>query len=105
MICSILRVVHSRLHRKNMSNEPLAKTSGVPLREHIQNLLTQARDAFSRRSLVIEKYREVTNGADFVGEVEKSARWHDIGKTDSQWQNACLADFAIWQSLSEVEKK
>jgi len=88
-----------------MSREPLAKSSGVPLREHIQNLLTQARDAFSQRSFVVEKYRLMTNGANFVEEVEKSARWHDIGKTDSQWQNACLADFAIWQSLSEVEKK
>lgn len=88
-----------------MSNEPLAKPSGVPLREHIQNLLMQARDTFSQRSFMIEKYHKMTNGADFVAEVEKSAGWHDIGKTDSQWQGACMADFAVWQTLSEVEKK
>ena len=88
-----------------MSNEPLAKPSGVLLREHIQNLLAQARKGFSQRSFVIEKYLEMTNGADFVEEVEKSARWHDIGKTDPQWQNACLADFAVWQTLDEAEKK
>jgi CRISPR-associated endonuclease/helicase Cas3 len=95
-----------------MSNEPLAKSSGVPLREHIKNLLRQVEDALverdgipAKRAFVIEKYRQMTNGADFVEEVEKSAEWHDKGKTDPQWQNACLADFAIWQSLSEVEKK
>jgi CRISPR-associated endonuclease/helicase Cas3 len=88
-----------------MSNEPLAKSSGVPLRDHIQNLLTQARAAFSQRSFVIGKYLHMTSGTDFVAEVEKSARWHDIGKTDSQWQDACQKDFAIWQTLSEAEKK
>lgn len=86
-------------------SEPLAKPSGVPLRAHIQNLLTQARNAFSQRSFVIEKYREMTNGADFIEEVEKSARWHDIGKTDPEWQDACQADFAVWRTLSEAEKR
>jgi CRISPR-associated endonuclease/helicase Cas3 len=88
-----------------MNNEPLAKPSGVLLRDHIQNLLTQARNAFSQREFVIEKYREMTKGADFVEDVEKSARWHDIGKTDSQWQDACQKDYAVWQKLSKAEKK
>jgi CRISPR-associated endonuclease/helicase Cas3 len=88
-----------------MSNEPIAKSSGVLLRDHIQNLLTQARDAFSQRPFVIEKYRQMADEADFVEEVEKSARWHDIGKTDPQWQDACQKDFAIWQTLSEGEKR
>src|SRR5205085_2702482 len=98
MTCSILRTARSRLLLVNM-REPLAKPSGVLLREHIQNLLAQARNAFSQRSFVIKKYKQMTDGANFVEEVEKSARWHDIGKTDPQWQNACLADFAIWQTL------
>lgn len=85
--------------------QPIAKTTGLPLKEHIQNLLKQAETAFAQRSFVIEKYKRMTGGADFVSEVNKSARWHDIGKTDDDWQKPCLADFAVWKSLSDSERR
>jgi CRISPR-associated endonuclease/helicase Cas3 len=95
-----------------MSNEPIAKTSGVPLRKHIKNLLLQAEDALvesngipAKRAFVIQKYKELTDGADFKTEVEQSAKWHDIGKTDDEWQKPCQRDFAVWQALSESERR
>jgi CRISPR-associated endonuclease/helicase Cas3 len=84
-------------------SEPIAKTSGLPLKEHNRNLLKQAADALSQRSFVIEKYKKLTNGADFKAELETSAKWHDIGKTDDEWQDACQADFKIWESLGKPQ--
>jgi CRISPR-associated endonuclease/helicase Cas3 len=86
---------------KTVLNEPIAKTSGLPLKEHNQNLLKQAADALSLRAFVIEKYKKLTNGADLKAELETSAKWHDIGKTDNEWQDACQADFKIWESLGK----
>ncbi len=86
-------------------SEPIAKTSGLPLKEHNQNLLKQAANALSQRSFVIEKYKKLTNGADFKAELETSAKWHDIGKTDDDWQIPVQKDFAVWQTLSETEKR
>lgn len=90
---------------KTEPSEPIAKTSGLPLKEHNQNLLKQAADALSQRKFVIEKYKILTNGVDFEGELETSAKWHDIGKTDDDWQIPVRKDFAIWQTLNEAEKR
>lgn len=85
--------------------EPIAKTSGLPLKEHNRNLLKQAANVLSQRPFVLEKYRILANGADFEAELETSAKWHDIGKTDDDWQIPVQKDFAVWQTLSEAEKR
>lgn len=84
--------------------EPLAKPTGVLLKEHIQNLLTQAETALKMRPFVVQKYFEMT-GEDFASAVNQSARWHDEGKKHSIWQSACQKDFEIYQTFSEAQKK
>lgn len=91
----------------NMKIEPskfIAKTSGLPLKEHNQNLLRQAAELLSQRPFVIEKYRSIT-GSNIQAELETSAKCHDIGKTDKEWQDPVQADFKIWQTLSEADKR
>ena len=88
-----------------MKIEPIAKPTGLPLKEHNRNLLRQAAELLSKRAFVIEKYKRLTNGGDFQVELETSAKWHDIGKTDDAWQTPCQKDFAIWQTLSAIEKR
>jgi CRISPR-associated endonuclease/helicase Cas3 len=82
----------------------IAKTSGLPLKEHNQNLLRQAAELLSQRPFVIEKYKKIS-GADIQTELETSAKCHDIGKTDKEWQDPVQEDFKIWQTLSESEKR
>lgn len=82
----------------------IAKTSGLTLKEHNQNLLRQAADLLSQRPFVIEKYIRTT-GADLQAELEASAKCHDMGKTDNDWQIPVQKDFAVWQTLSEAEKR
>ena len=89
---------------KDRPREILAKPSGVLLKTHVRNLLDQAEAAFNQRPFVIEKYREMT-GDDFVLAIKDSARWHDAGKSDEQWQTACQKDFADYQILDERKKK
>ena len=91
----------------NMKTAPsnfIAKTSGLPLKEHNQNLLRQAAELLSQRQFVIEKYKRIT-GADIQIELETSAKCHDIGKTDDDWQIPVQKDFAIWKTLNETEKR
>lgn len=85
-------------------NKCIAKTSGLPLKEHNQNLLRQAAELLSQRPFVIEKYKNIT-GADIQTELETSAKCHDIGKTDDDWQIPVQKDFAVWQTLSESERR
>ena len=90
-----------------MKTEPsnfIAKTSGLTLKEHNQNLLRQAADLLSQRPFVIEKYKRLT-GSDLQAELEVSAKCHDIGKTDDDWQIPVQKDFAVWQTLSDAEKR
>ena len=84
--------------------EILAKPSGVLLKTHVRNLLDQAANAFEQRPFVIEKYLEMT-GDDFILAVKDSARWHDAGKSDKQWQAPCQADFDAYQLLPESKRK
>lgn len=85
-------------------NKYIAKTSGLPLREHNQNLLRQAAELLSQRPFVIKKYKNIT-GEDIQTELETSAKCHDIGKTDDDWQIPVQKDFAVWQTLSESERR
>jgi CRISPR-associated endonuclease/helicase Cas3 len=84
--------------------EILAKPTGILLKNHVRNLLDQAESAFKQRRFVIAKYREITED-DFVLAVKDSARWHDAGKSDPQWQTPCQLDYADYLLLSESERK
>jgi CRISPR-associated endonuclease/helicase Cas3 len=85
-------------------NELLAKPTGVPLKKHVQNLLQQATSAFAGRPFVIRKYNDMT-GDNFVVAVKQSARWHDAGKADDEWQTPCQRDYAEYQLLEEKQKR
>jgi CRISPR-associated endonuclease/helicase Cas3 len=71
--------------------EPLAKPSGVLLKDHIRNLLNEAGRILATRPFVMAKYHNLT-GEDFAMLLKQSARWHDEGKKHPDWQIPCQKD-------------
>lgn len=74
-----------------MTTKILAKPTGIALDEHISNLLGEVSQLVSVRPFVCQKYRELV-GEDLEKEIKLSARWHDEGKKDKVWQDACQLD-------------
>lgn len=75
-----------------MKRVPLAKPTGIPLSEHISNLLKQASLLFEQRPFVLDKYEKFTE-EDLAKSVKSSACWHDEGKKDYEWQHRCQKDY------------
>lgn len=82
----------------------LAKPTGIPLDQHIANLLTQAEMLFAGCPIVLKKYRRLT-GEDFAAAVKHSARWHDEGKKHSDWQTPCQDDWEDYQKTPDHRKE
>ncbi len=73
--------------------KPDAKTE-VYLDQHVEHLQNQwENDISPLRKYIIRKYADLT-GQDLEKLVWSSIRWHDEGKKDDRWQNACRKDFA-----------
>jgi len=70
----------------------LAKPTGVALDEHISNLLGEVSQLVASRPFVCQKYKELV-GENLEKEIKLSARWHDEGKKDKVWQDACQLDY------------
>lgn len=73
--------------------KPLAKSSNPPifLDDHTRNVIEQVEIILTSRPFVSKKYNELTN-EDLLNNTKESARWHDEGKKDLQWQTACQED-------------
>jgi len=78
----------------------LAKPHGVPLEDHVSNLLEETKKMLAAREFVVRKYRERTR--DDLGEaVREGVRWHDEGKKHSKWQSACRLDYEEYMRAKE----
>ena len=88
--------------------ESLAKSDGVTLKQHTQDVrdeatqLLQARPMQGGGSFVARKYLQRTNH-DLATLLDTAIRWHDTGKTHSQWQTACQRDFAEFEAWREAQ--
>jgi CRISPR-associated endonuclease/helicase Cas3 len=81
---------------------PLAKSANPPvyLDDHIRHLIEQVDVVLTPRAFVRQKY-EARTGEDLRQNVTQSARWHDEGKKDPQWQTACQKDHEITKATGK----
>ena len=84
--------------------EPLAKPSGITLSDHRQHVLEEAQRLLGLRQdevnglpFLRKKYGELTGGGDLISRVCNAAWFHDEGKKHELWQNACRADYRLYQ--------
>ncbi|MBQ0155403.1 MAG: CRISPR-associated helicase Cas3' [Bacteroidales bacterium] len=83
----------------------LAKPSGITLEQHSLDVMSEGSIILSIFNATCKKYREST-GKDLNNRVDFVARYHDLGKSDDAWQNACQEDyieFCKWQKQNEQQ--
>lgn len=85
--------------------EHLAKPSGITLRDHRQHVLEEAERLLGLRPddspgmpFLSKKYHDLVAGGDLVSRVRNAAWYHDKGKGYPLWQNACRADYELYQT-------
>jgi len=82
----------------------LAKpTLDIPLQEHTDHVVAEARAILASRPFVKKKYRELT-GKDLEKRVLTAAKYHDMGKQHPKWQDACRKDREIFQKTKQEAK-
>ncbi len=82
--------------------EYLAKSSGITLQEHVDNVVAEGQKIIDSYPFVIEKYKKVT-GRDLAKRLEGACLFHDEGKKHKRWQSACQKDYQIflyWQKAN-----
>lgn len=80
----------------------LAKPSGITLKQHHFNVVTEGALIIEVLPTTCLKYKRKT-GNDFADLLKIACEHHDDGKRCAVWQNACLADyndFIAWQNNS-----
>lgn len=84
--------------------EHLAKPSGITLRDHRQHVLEEAEELLGLRPdespglpFLAKKYTDLVPDGDLVSRVRSAAWYHDKGKEYPLWQNACRADYELYQ--------
>lgn len=81
----------------------LAKSSGLSLQEHTENVIAEGLDVIRSYPFVVEKYEAITR-KDLSKRLEVACKFHDVGKSHKRWQLACQKDhqvFLDWQKNSE----
>lgn len=84
-----------------MSKSPLAKPKGLPLEQHVMNVLLEALQVLAAHPFVVEKYRRLTT-KNLGRRVRQAAEYHDDGKTHPKWQGACQKEYEIYQQIGKV---
>lgn len=80
--------------------EPLAKPSGISYRDHRQHVMDEAGRVLEAWPFLAGKYARRT-GHDLNFLLKRAAFWHDAGKCDSVWQDACRADYERYRAWRE----
>ena len=77
----------------------LAKPSGVTLEQHKLNVVSEGMLLLEHRPFVAEKYEQRV-GRSLSRRLKLVCQYHDDGKMNEKWQNACRKDheaFLEWQ--------
>ena len=85
--------------------EPLAKPSGITLRDHHRHVLAEAERLLGLRPTEVpglpflaKKYADLVPDGDLNARVRKAAWLHDEGKKYKRWQDACRDDYELYQA-------
>lgn len=92
--------------------EYLAKPSGITLKQHTDNVVEQANVIIKAFPFIFSKYIQLFN-IDLKKRLLVSCKYHDLGKSNKKWQDACWADhlnYLKWKrvkggSYQEFEKE
>lgn len=75
--------------------EILAKPSGITLQEHVKHVLEEGNYIQESFSISFQKYSNIIK-KDLGKRVSGAIRFHDSGKNNPKWQNACRADYEVF---------
>ena len=79
--------------------QDLAKSSGLTLQEHTQNVISEGERIVESYTFVMKKYQSIVK-RDLSKRLEAACKYHDVGKSHSRWQKACRMDYQVfldWQ--------
>jgi CRISPR-associated endonuclease/helicase Cas3 len=79
--------------------QDLAKSSGLTLEEHTNNVISEGKRIVESYPFVMEKYQSMTK-RDLAKRLEGACKFHDVGKGYWKWQEACRKDYQVfldWQ--------
>lgn len=76
---------------------PLAKPSGISLRDHRQHVFDEAKFLLEIWPNLARKYQALT-GEDLARNLKDAAWWHDVGKEHEGWQLPCQKDYHAYQA-------
>jgi len=84
----------------NYKHPILAKPSGITLEQHTQGVVSEGKILLEQHPFVVQKYQERI-GKSLAIRLERVCQYHDLGKKNPKWQNACQKDyeaFLQWKS-------
>jgi CRISPR-associated endonuclease/helicase Cas3 len=82
----------------------LAKpTLDISVEEHAKHVQDEAQEILASRPFVVSKYKSIV-GKDLSKRVDTAAKYHDEGKKNIKWQNACRKDHEIFKATNEPSK-
>lgn len=85
-------------------NETLAKPSGITLKQHCQNVMSEGIYVESVLSVVFEKY-EKRVGKPLGTRLQIVCKHHDDGKAvNDKWQKACKKDYELYKEWEKQNK-
>ena len=72
-----------------MTNEPLAKPSGITLKDHIAHVVAEGQMLTQRLPITFDKYLKLT-GKDLRKRLNGACLFHDDGKEHEKWQSGVV---------------
>ncbi|WP_114781226.1 CRISPR-associated helicase Cas3' [Botryobacter ruber] len=85
-------------------NQSLAKPTGISLASHTQHVWEEAECILRTFDFLPKKYKEFT-GEDLTEQLQRACFWHDAGKDDRQWQQACQLDYQLYENWCKANDK
>jgi CRISPR-associated endonuclease/helicase Cas3 len=80
----------------------LAKSSGLTLQEHTENVKAEGKKIVKNYPFVMDKYKSMTE-RNLKKRLEGACELHDVGKGHFRWQSACQRDYQVfldWQKIN-----
>jgi CRISPR-associated endonuclease/helicase Cas3 len=84
--------------------EPLAKPSGITLRQHRQHVYDEALALLDAHPFWQKKYKALVND-DLHYRLRRVTWWHDAGKAHPVWSDACRNDFNLYCAWRRTQGK
>ncbi len=85
-----------------IKDSDLAKPAGITLADHTQHVIDEAEYVLEAFKFACYKYKRLTS-SDLRSDLLEAAKYHDWGKSDKIWQEACKADYQLYRKW-RIEK-